>query len=46
MKKLQKPQLQDYEIQQLKETFDLFDTEGSGRIDPRVPRLCRSSSSP
>jgi type II secretory pathway component GspD/PulD (secretin) len=32
MKKLQKPQLQDYEIQQLKETFDLFDTEGIGRV--------------
>ena len=39
MKKLVKPKLSKYEIIQLKETFDLFDSEGVGRIDPRVIKI-------
>jgi len=36
MKKLVKPKLSEHDKMQLKETFDLFDNDGTGRIEPRV----------
>ena len=36
MQKLVKPKLSEQDKMQLKETFDLFDIDGSGRIDPKV----------
>ena len=34
-KKVQRPGLTEDEIEELKEAFNLFDTEATGKIDPR-----------
>jgi Ca2+-binding EF-hand superfamily protein len=34
-KKVERPGLTEDEIEELREAFQLFDTEGTGKIDPR-----------
>lgn len=34
-KKIERPGLTEDEIEELKEAFNLFDTEATGKIDPR-----------
>lgn len=34
-KKYERPGLTEDEIEEIKEAFDLFDTDGSGSIDPK-----------
>jgi hypothetical protein len=34
-KKIERPGLTEDEIEELREAFNLFDTEGTGKIDPR-----------
>ncbi len=35
-KALERPGLSEDEIEEIREAFNLFDTEGNGRIDPKV----------
>lgn len=36
-KKIERPGLTEDEIEELREAFNLFDTEATGKIDPRSP---------
>lgn len=36
-KKIERPGLTEDEIEELREAFNLFDTEATGKIDPRFP---------
>lgn len=36
-KKVERPGLTEDEIEELKEAFNLFDTEATGKIDPKYP---------
>ena len=38
-----RPGLTEDEIEEIKEAFDLFDTDGSGSIDPRELRAAMQS---
>ena len=42
-KKFERPGLTEDEIEEIKEAFDLFDTDGSGSIDPRELRAAMQS---
>lgn len=37
-KKIERPGLTEDEIEELKEAFNLFDTEATGKIDPRYTK--------
>ena len=38
-KKIERPGLTEDEIEELREAFNLFDTEATGKIDPRYIHL-------
>jgi Ca2+-binding EF-hand superfamily protein len=42
-KKIERPGLTEDEIEELREAFNLFDTEATGKIDPRY-RISHSDS--
>ena len=42
-KKFERPGLTEDEIEEIKEAFDLFDTDGSGTIDPKELRAAMQS---
>ena len=42
-KKFERPGLNEDEIEEIKEAFDLFDTDGSGTIDPKELRAAMQS---
>ena len=42
-KKFERPGLTEDEIEEIKEAFDLFDTDGSGNIDPKELRAAMQS---
>lgn len=42
-KKYERPGLTEDEIEEIKEAFDLFDTDGSGQIDPKELKAAMSS---
>ena len=37
-KKVERPGLTEDEIEELREAFNLFDTEATGKIDPKYPK--------
>jgi Ca2+-binding EF-hand superfamily protein len=41
--KLNRPGLTEDEIEEIKEAFNLFDTEGTGRVDPRELKAAMQS---
>ena len=42
-KKYERPGLTEDEIEEIKEAFDLFDTDGSGSIDPKELKAAMQS---
>jgi Ca2+-binding EF-hand superfamily protein len=42
-KKFERPGLTEDEIEEIKEAFDLFDTDGSGAIDPKELKAAMQS---
>ena len=42
-RKYERPGLMQDEIEEIKEAFDLFDTDGSGTIDPKELRAAMQS---
>ena len=42
-KKYERPGLTEDEIEEIKEAFDLFDTDGSGQIDPKELKAAMQS---
>lgn len=45
-KKVERPGLTEDEIEELREAFNLFDTEATGKIDPRYILFYSGNSSP
>ncbi len=43
LKKYERPGLTEDEIEEIKEAFDLFDTDGSGSIDPKELKAAMQS---
>ena len=43
LKKYERPGLTEDEIEEIKEAFDLFDTDGSGTIDPKELKAAMQS---
>ena len=45
-KRVERPGLSSEEVDEIKQAFDLFDTNGTGKIDPKnSKRLCNHSDS-
>ena len=44
-KRVERPGLSSEEVDEIKQAFDLFDTNGTGKIDPKELKACNLSDS-